>query len=52
MVVPQIDIEGDPYEIVASLNLHRRDLTGKQRRDLIAALLKAKPDWSNRAVAT
>jgi hypothetical protein len=41
----------DPYALVASLNAHRRHLTGEQKRDLIAALLKATPEKSNRQIA-
>jgi hypothetical protein len=41
----------DPYDFVISANIHRRDLTGEQRRDLIAQLLKANPGKSDRAIA-
>jgi hypothetical protein len=41
----------DPYALVLSLNIHRRHLTAKQRRDLIAKVLKAKPEASNLSVA-
>ena len=34
-----------------SANIHRRHLTSEQRRELIAKLLKAQPDKSNRAIA-
>jgi hypothetical protein len=44
-------VEGDPYAIAASYNLHRRHLNAEQKRDLIAKLLKAKPAASNLAVA-
>jgi hypothetical protein len=43
---------GDPYAFVLSANLHRRRLTGEQKRDLIAKVLKAKPEASNRQIAT
>ena len=43
--------DGDPYEIVLSLNVHRRHLTAEQRRELIAKVLKAKPEASNRLIA-
>jgi hypothetical protein len=42
---------GDPYEIVLSLNVHRRHLTPEQKRDLIAKALKEKPELSNRQIA-
>jgi hypothetical protein len=41
----------DPYELVLSLNIHRRHLNAEQKRDLIAKLLKAKPGDSNRKIA-
>ena len=46
------DVHGvDPYALVLSYNIHRRHLTGEQKRELIAKLLKAKPEASNVAVA-
>jgi hypothetical protein len=39
---------GDPYALVLSLNIRRRHLTPEQKRDLIAKLLKAKPELSDR----
>jgi hypothetical protein len=42
---------GDPYALALSFNVHRRHLTGEQRRELIAKLLKTKPEQSNRAIA-
>jgi ParB-like chromosome segregation protein Spo0J len=36
---------------VVSTNLHRRHLTGEQKRDLIAKLLKADPEKSDRQIA-
>ena len=42
---------GDPYDYVWSLNFHRRHLTDEQKRDVIAKLLKAKPERSNRQIA-
>jgi hypothetical protein len=43
--------DGDPYDQVLSLNIHRRHLTAEQKRELIAMLLKAKPEQSNRTIA-
>jgi hypothetical protein len=42
---------GDPAGFVISRNIHRRHLTAKQRRELIAKLLKAAPEKSNRQIA-
>src|SRR5215469_15605780 len=41
----------DPYEYVVSANIHRRHLTDEQRREVIAKLIKAKPEESDRAIA-
>jgi hypothetical protein len=41
----------DPYEYVISANVYRRHLTLDQKRDLIAAVLKAQPEKSNRTIA-
>jgi len=41
----------DPFEIVVSANIHRRHLTAVQKREIIAELLKANPERSNRATA-
>lgn len=43
--------KGDPYTYVISANAHRRHLTAKQKRELIAAVLKAKPEKSDRQIA-
>jgi len=40
----------DPYSYVVSANLHRRHLTLEQKRELIAKLLKAKPEASDRQI--
>jgi hypothetical protein len=41
----------DPYAYVISANIHRRHLSADQKRDLIAKVLKAKPEQSNAQVA-
>ena len=41
----------DPVRYVISANIHRRHLTAKQKRELIAKLIKARPDLSNNAIA-
>jgi hypothetical protein len=41
----------DPYAYVISKNIHRRHLTVEQKRELIAKVLKAKPEQSNRQIA-
>jgi hypothetical protein len=41
----------DPVAYVISKNIHRRHLTAEQKRDLIAKLLKAKPEMSDRQIA-
>jgi hypothetical protein len=41
----------DPYAIALSMNIRRRHLTADQKRDLIAKLLKATPEKSNRRIA-
>jgi hypothetical protein len=43
----QID---DPVAYVISLNLHRRHLTAEQKRELIAKLIKAQPEKSDRQI--
>ena len=44
-------IGGNPRAYIISKNIHRRDLTPKQRREVIAKLLKANPEKSNRQIA-
>jgi hypothetical protein len=41
----------DPWTFVVSANIRRRHLTGDQKRDLIAMLLKRQPEKSDRQVA-
>jgi ParB-like chromosome segregation protein Spo0J len=41
----------DPAAFVISANVHRRHLTGEQKRDVIAALLKTEPARSDRQIA-
>src|SRR5262249_46538880 len=43
--------EAEIVALVSSLNIHRRHLTGEQRRELIAKVLKANPEKSDRQVA-
>jgi hypothetical protein len=41
----------DPYHYVVSTNVHRRHLTAEQKREIIARVLKAKPEASDRQIA-
>jgi DNA-binding Lrp family transcriptional regulator len=41
----------EPFDYVISANIHRRHLTAEQKRELIAKLLQAKPEQSNRQIA-
>ena len=41
----------DPYAHVISANIHRRHLTTEQKRELIAKLIKAAPEKSDRQIA-
>lgn len=50
-IIRQGMTEGEKREHVLALNLDRRHLTREQRRDLIAELLRAKPEASNREIA-
>jgi len=45
------DIVGDPLAYVISASIRRRHLTAEQRRELIAKLIKAQPEKSNRQIA-
>src|SRR2546430_279654 len=47
----RVDPLVDPYSFVLSANIHRRHLTAEQKRELIAALLKASPEKSDRQIA-
>ena len=42
---------GDPYEYVLSVNAHRRHLTPEQKREVIAKILQARPEKSDRQIA-
>jgi DNA-binding Lrp family transcriptional regulator len=50
-VLPARDPGRDPAGFVVSRNIHRRHLTAEQKHDLIAKLLKAQPEKSNRQIA-
>jgi hypothetical protein len=43
-------VEGDPYAIALSLNVHRRHLTAEKKHDLIVAVLKARTELSDRQI--
>jgi hypothetical protein len=49
--VKELDSSIDPYAYVISANIKRRHLTTEQKRELIAKLLKAQPEKSNRQIA-
>jgi ParB-like nuclease domain len=42
---------GDPAGFVLSANLHRRHLTAEQKREIIAKVIAAKPEVSDRQIA-
>src|SRR5262249_49182641 len=42
----------EPYAYVVSANIHRRHLAPEQKRELIAKLIKAAPEKSDRQIAT
>ena len=48
---PRLYSEADCIAYIVSKNVHRRHLTNKQKRDLIAKVLKAKPEISNLQIA-
>ena len=43
--------EGDPHDLVISLNVHRRHLNIAQRQELLIALIARHPERSNRQIA-
>lgn len=45
-------LKTNPYAFVLSANINRRHLTAEQKRDLIAKVLKATPEKSNRQIAS
>jgi hypothetical protein len=47
----EVTVGCDPYAFVLSANLHRRHLTPAKKRELIAEVLKAKPEASNLSIA-
>ena len=51
VLVEDVQANTDPYAYVASANIHRRHLSAEKKRELIGALLKARPEQSNRAIA-
>ena len=51
VTVARVRDDLDPYAYVISKNVHRRHLTAEQRRELIAKVLKAKPETSNLQIA-
>jgi ParB-like chromosome segregation protein Spo0J len=51
LLINSVNVAGDPYAIALSLNVHRRHLNAEQKRELIANVLKAKPEKSNNQIA-
>jgi hypothetical protein len=50
-IFEHIPDDADPYTVVISANVHRRHLTAEQKREVIAKLLKATLERSNRHLA-
>jgi hypothetical protein len=50
--IKYISSPDDPYSYVISANIHRRHLTGEQRRELIGKLLEANPEKSDRQIGS
>jgi hypothetical protein len=46
-----LGVDTNPYDFVIAANLHRRHLNGSQKRDIVANLIKAQPEKSNRQIA-
>jgi hypothetical protein len=46
-----VDRNTDPHAYVISVNIHRRRLTAEQRSDLIAKVIEANPEKSDRQIA-
>ena len=49
--LPAKIVYSDPYRFVLSANLHRRHLTAEAKRELVAKLIKATPEKSDRQIA-
>jgi hypothetical protein len=47
---PRTEFKTEPYSCVISANIHRRHLTAEQKRELIAELIKATPEKSDRQI--
>jgi hypothetical protein len=50
-IFDRVPSDTDPYAYVVSANIRRRHLTAKAKRDLIAKLVKAAPEKSDRQIA-
>ena len=47
----QVNNHVDPFAYVISANIHRRHLTAEDKRRLVEAVIKAKPEASDRTIA-